>query len=102
MLRVTPVHTVFHKDKLFAALADAYDIGTPSCSRFVSNGLNDTYIVETNRGSFVLRIYKHNWRTEADIRFELELLIHLQNRGIPVSVPNRPPRRRIANRTGRS
>lgn len=85
MLNVTAVHTVFHKDDLFEAMAELYDIGTPQGSRFLSNGLNDTYEAETDRGKYILRIYKHKWRTEADIRFELELLAYLSSWDMPVS-----------------
>lgn len=81
------VHTVFHQEKLFEAVAEWYDIGTPLRSKFVCNGLNDTYSVDTDRGTYILRIYKHGWRTESAIRFELDLLMHLQHQDIPVSAP---------------
>lgn len=87
MLQITAVHTVFHKDELFAAMALLYDIGTPLKSRFVSNGLNDTYEVVTDIGKFILRIYKHQWRTESEIRFELDLLAYLKDCSMPVSHP---------------
>ena len=87
MLHITAVHTVFHKDELFDAAALLYDLGTPIKSRFVSNGLNDTYAVETDTGKFILRIYKHQWRTEYDIQYELDLLTYLKGCGLPVSYP---------------
>ncbi|WP_138754320.1 phosphotransferase [Paenibacillus sinopodophylli] len=87
MLNITTVHSVFQKEELFESIAKQYDIGTPLKSRFVSNGLNDTYEVVTNNGTFVLRIYKHLWRNEAEIRFELELLDELFRLGSPVSRP---------------
>lgn len=87
MLHITAVHTVFHKDELFDAAALLYDIGAPIKSRFVSNGLNDTYAVETDTGKFILRIYKHQWRTESDIQYELDLLAYLKDCGLPVSYP---------------
>lgn len=87
MLSIQAVHTVFHKDELFSEMALLYDMGTPLKSRFVSNGLNDTYAVDTDSGKFILRVYKHNWRTESDIRFELELLDFLKGCDLPVSYP---------------
>jgi len=87
MLHIPAVHTVFHKETLFEAIALLYDIGTPLKSQFVSNGLNDTYSVDTNTGKFILRIYKHLWRAESDIRFELDLLTYLKNCILPVSYP---------------
>jgi Ser/Thr protein kinase RdoA (MazF antagonist) len=87
MLQIPAVHTVFHKDTLFEAMILLYDMGSPLKSRFVSNGLNDTYAVDTDTGKFILRIYKHLWRAESDIRFELDLLTYLKDCGLPVSYP---------------
>ncbi|MFD0677554.1 MULTISPECIES: phosphotransferase [unclassified Paenibacillus] len=78
---------MFQKEELFNTISKLYNIGTPISSRFVMNGLNDTYIVETNQGAFVLRIYKHQWRSESDIHYELDFLVHLHHHGIPVSTP---------------
>ncbi len=78
MLHITAVHTVFHKDELFDAAAILYDIGAPIREIHV-NGLNDTYAVENDTGKFILRIYKHQWRTESDIQFELDLLAYLKD-----------------------
>ncbi|MGO4537250.1 phosphotransferase enzyme family protein [Paenibacillus sp. 2TAB19] len=87
MITVPAIHTVFQKEALFAAIAEQYDIGIPLTSRFVSNGLNDTYDVVTDEGRYVLRIYKKQWRSEAEIRYELDLLLYLQGEGIPLSSP---------------
>lgn len=87
MIHIPAAHTVFNKESLFHTMASLYDIGTPNSSRFIENGLNDTYSVETEKGRFILRIYKYNWRTEEDIQFELDLLLHLHDAVIPVSHP---------------
>ncbi|CAM4429665.1 Ser/Thr protein kinase RdoA (MazF antagonist) [Paenibacillus endophyticus] len=87
MLNITAVHTVFQKEELFQGIAARYDIGTPLRSRFILNGLNDTYEVETTVGTFILRIYKHAWRSEAEVRFELELLSFLASWDMPVARP---------------
>lgn len=87
MIHIPASHTVFHKDVLFTVIAGLYDIGKPIASRFVSNGLNDTYSVHTDTGRFILRIYKQHWRDEDAIRFELDFILHLKERGIPVSYP---------------
>lgn len=87
MVLIPAAHTVFQKERLAHAAARLYEIGTPRSSRFVSNGLNDTYSIETDNGIYFVRIYKFNWRTESDIRFELEFVLHLHHCGIPVSIP---------------
>lgn len=91
MVYIPAIHSVFDNENLFKTMAILYNIGTPTKSRFVANGLNDTYMVETENGPFILRIYKHQWRSESDIRFELDLLLHLNRCGIPVShlIPSR-------------
>ncbi|NIK80020.1 Ser/Thr protein kinase RdoA (MazF antagonist) [Paenibacillus castaneae] len=86
-MHIAAVHSVFDKEALFNALAAVYDIGTPISTTFVSNGLNDTYLVKTEKGPFILRIYKKNWRSESEIRFELDLLLYLIDCGIPLSYP---------------
>ncbi|MFC3767892.1 hypothetical protein [Paenibacillus sp. GCM10012303] len=65
MVIVPAAHTVFHKDRLAHEAARLYEIGTPRSSRFVSNGLNDTYSIATNTGIYYVRIYKFNWRSES-------------------------------------
>ncbi|WP_141499611.1 phosphotransferase [Paenibacillus luteus] len=87
MIAVQPLHTVFNKDQLFEAISPFYSIGKPVQTRFLSNGLNDTYAVDTDCGKYILRIYKHQWRTESAIRFELDLLTYLNNRMLPISYP---------------
>ncbi|MDQ0111173.1 phosphotransferase [Paenibacillus harenae] len=87
MIKVAAIHTVFDKEDLFSAIAELYDIGVPLVSRFVSNGLNDTYDVVTDKGRYVLRVYKRHWRDEAAIRYELDLLLYLNDCGIPLSYP---------------
>lgn len=73
----------------------AYDIGAICRCVLLAPGLNDTYLVETSDASYVLRVYQAPRpaqpavRSESAIRFELELLRHLAQRGVAVSVPVR-------------
>ncbi len=46
---------------------------------------NDVYLVETNDPRYVLKVYGHGWRHDAEIRFEAELLDHLAAKGILVA-----------------
>ncbi|MBD2865248.1 hypothetical protein [Paenibacillus oceani] len=52
MVIAPAAHTVLHKDRLAHEAARLYEIGTPRSSRFVSNGLNDTYSIATNTGIY--------------------------------------------------
>lgn len=54
---------------------------------YLYQGINDTYQVITPKRQYVLRIYRHNWKSVADIEGEVELLRLLDEHQIPVSYP---------------
>ncbi|QSF46422.1 phosphotransferase [Paenibacillus tianjinensis] len=87
MLKLPVNHSVFSSEALAPALKDLYEIGDVIECRFLSNGLNDTYVLKTSTGKYILRIYKVKWRSIHDIAFEVEMLNHLVRKGIPVSGP---------------
>ncbi|PZW29317.1 Ser/Thr protein kinase RdoA (MazF antagonist) [Thermosporothrix hazakensis] len=58
----------------------------PDCI-LLSRGVNDSYLVRGPEERFTLRIYRAGWRSRDAIRYELELLHHLDQRGIAVSTP---------------
>lgn len=47
---------------------------------------NDVYRVVAGEGQFALKIYGHGWRTDDEIRYEIDLLRHLAAKGIAVAV----------------
>jgi Ser/Thr protein kinase RdoA (MazF antagonist) len=72
------------------ALADdvllGFGVGTVSECKFFSGGFNDTYRVKTADGqTYYLRAYRPKWRTLADIRYELDVLNHLKQKGFPAA-----------------
>jgi Ser/Thr protein kinase RdoA (MazF antagonist) len=87
MIKLEVAHSVISTDALVPIVYEAYNIGDIVECRFISNGLNDTYMVNTNEKKYILRIYKYNWRSKSEINFELELLNHLVSNGVPVSYP---------------
>lgn len=46
---------------------------------------NDVYLVETCKERYVLKVYGSGWRRDSEIRFEVELLDHLDAQGIAVA-----------------
>ncbi len=46
---------------------------------------NDVYLVETREGRYVLKVYGAGWRQDSEIRYEVDLLNHLDSRGILVA-----------------
>jgi len=80
----------------------AYDIGRITDCRLHMRHISDTYFVRTRAsqhdghatgraGRYVLRVYRAGWRSDAEIRYELDALTHVAARlpgtGVSVSTP---------------
>jgi Ser/Thr protein kinase RdoA (MazF antagonist) len=55
--------------------------------RLLVRGVGDTYLVETNRDRYILRIYRSSHRTLTQIEMEVTLLTAAREAGVPVSYP---------------
>ena len=65
-----------------------YSIEQSTGCTLLLQGCNDTYEVKTADGpSYILRIYRHGWRTLAEIYYEVDALLYLTRKGISVSTP---------------
>jgi Ser/Thr protein kinase RdoA (MazF antagonist) len=67
-------------EALLREVVSLYEIGAPRRIRFMRRGLNDTYRIDSERGSYALRLYR-TWRTLDDVRYELAWLQHLAAKG---------------------
>ncbi|MFZ1991776.1 MAG: homoserine kinase [Alphaproteobacteria bacterium] len=64
-----------------------YDIGAPLSFKGIAEGVeNSNYLLETERGRFILTLYEKRVN-EADLPFFLGLLEHLAARGLPCPLP---------------
>jgi len=82
------VYTPIAFDDLGALLAD-YDIGTPRTFKGIAEGVeNSNYLLQTDRGTYILTLYEKRVRAE-DLPFFLGLLEHLATRGIACPLPVR-------------
>jgi Ser/Thr protein kinase RdoA (MazF antagonist) len=82
------VHSVPSGDGLAALVRSDYALGEPAECRYLSRGLNDTYLLRTTCGGrYIVRVYRAGWRTPAAIRFEFDFLEHLAGKGVRVSTP---------------
>ena len=68
-------------------VADRYDLNEITRCEFLARGLNDSFLVQTADCSYVFRVYRHGWRSESEIRYELALLVHLDRKRVGVSTP---------------
>jgi Ser/Thr protein kinase RdoA (MazF antagonist) len=76
-----------------------YTIASDVSITFLKRGFNDTYLITARDGGgeglerkgnaqkFILRVYKHQWRSIESIETELKLLNHLKENKISVSFP---------------
>lgn len=103
-------YSTLSPDALLQLLLANYSIDPEASITFLKRGFNDTYLISTNRRSnnplqhggnfltnkeeikstgqkFILRVYKHNWRSIESIKTELNLLNFLKENNISVSFP---------------
>ena len=81
-------HSTLSVKALTTDVLSNYDLNTISDFRLLNLGLNDTYVAKTtNSQKYILRVYRAGWRSLADISYELDVLLHLSNNGVPVSKP---------------
>lgn len=81
------IHSIPSGEALIASVLPNYPISKPHSCLLYKRGLNDTYLVETDRERYILRVYRRGWRTKEEIDFELELLAFLHNKNQPVAYP---------------
>jgi len=82
-------YSTLSTNALSAWLDANYSPGTVAACRFLHRGLNDSYLVEAERGRYVLRVYRAGWRTAEEIAYETAVLEHLARKGVPVASPLR-------------
>ncbi len=74
-------------DVELAAFVAQYDIGRVLSCKGIAEGVeNSNYLLQTERGSFILTLYEKRVR-EADLPFFLSLMDHLAARRIPCPTP---------------
>lgn len=78
-------YSLISSKALESDLIPLYDLaGSPKVT-FIHQGLNDTYLVLTPKNKFVIRIYRHNWKTWDEVEAELKLLSLLRDNEMSVS-----------------
>ncbi len=76
------VYTEIDDEELGAFVAQ-YDIGTATGLKGIAEGVENTnYLLQTDRGSYILTIYEKRVDPD-DLPFFLGLLDHLSNKGVP-------------------
>jgi homoserine kinase type II len=82
------VYTDIGFDELGAMLA-AYDVGVPGSFKGIAEGVeNSNYLLQTDRGRFILTLYEKRVSAD-DLPFFLGLLEHLAGKGVACPLPVR-------------
>jgi len=80
------VHATPAPHALLSEILPRYDIEATAC-RLHATGVNDVYAITARTGAYFLKVYRAGWRTEPTVRYELDLLRHLRERGVAVASP---------------
>lgn len=78
-------HSIPSAEAFKAQLQHDYAIEPIDECRYWQIGLNDTYMVICPERRFVLRLYRAQRRTDAEIEYELDAIAHLHQMGILVA-----------------
>ena len=83
------VRSVVAAEELARLVEDAYDLEGPVRCRLRSAGDNDTYVLQAGQDRYILRVYFDRYwiKDPSHYRFELDWLVFLRERGLPVSYP---------------
>jgi Ser/Thr protein kinase RdoA (MazF antagonist) len=79
-------YSILSANALRAMVADSYDIDAPVACDLERRGPHDTYVLTTCRDRYIVRVYRST-RSSAEIAWEVDLLIDLAAKGVPVLDP---------------
>jgi Ser/Thr protein kinase RdoA (MazF antagonist) len=82
---VPATHSVPDAAALGRVLTGGYRLPGVARVRFHRRGLSDVYLVDCGEQRFVARVFRSGARTDADVRWEAELLTHLRRSGVAVT-----------------
>jgi Ser/Thr protein kinase RdoA (MazF antagonist) len=84
------IASILSPEALIDDVLPGFAVGEVADCRFYSGGFNHTYQVKTADGRvYYLRAYRRQWRTLADIQYELDVLNHLKRKAFPAVHPIR-------------
>ncbi|MCA1595608.1 MAG: phosphotransferase [Chloroflexi bacterium] len=80
-------HSTPNADALRKYLGSHFGLGQDTGCHFYMGGINDVFKVSSGKVSGFLKVYRLGWRSEDEVRYELELLAQLFRAGLRVSLP---------------
>ena len=74
-------------DSVLHLIQENYDISVDATCKYYVLGLHDNYLIECGKNKFIFRIYRNDWRTDEEIKFELEFLSYCKQKKLNVAAP---------------
>lgn len=84
MFKLFPENQPTMSDEFIHAVASHYDIEVIKYDLASSGIENSTVIIQSSSTKYVLRIYRQDKKTKADIETEINFMKHLRNHGLPI------------------
>jgi Ser/Thr protein kinase RdoA (MazF antagonist) len=79
------IHSLISTATLAQLARAAFGLHASTELRLIQSGLNDHYALPTAEGDHILRVYRHGWRSNTDVVWELGLINHLVTCGVSVA-----------------
>lgn len=80
-------HSTLSADALLNYVQQHYEPGELIECLLLNPGLNDTYLLRGKEQPYILRVYRAGYRTLDDVLYEMDLLLHLHGKSVPVAYP---------------
>lgn len=82
------LHSVLSPEAIAAFFEEQYAYGTASECALVRSYVNEVYRLQSqDNGTFILKVFRRDWRSEPEVAWEVDIQRHLLASGIPVSEP---------------
>jgi Ser/Thr protein kinase RdoA (MazF antagonist) len=72
-------------NEMINSACEAYDLGDLKRWELLRVYTNGVYLIESEKGRFILKVYAADWREESHLRYELHLLVHLKKNNFAVA-----------------
>jgi len=86
-MHIPVTYSLIAPDALLDIIAENYPLTELISCRLHRVSWNSTYVLLTHEDRFVVRVYGANWRSRSEIRYEVDLLLHLAACGCRVASP---------------
>lgn len=91
-MKTLPItHSVLDAKALGERIKNHFGLAEPFRCELLTRGMNDVYLVRSAGKQYAARAWRANWRSEANVTYELSFLLHLREAGLDVVIPEHAP-----------